>query len=215
METKSCSICKKDKPLSDYTKAGKGKYRPCCKICYKERYGEKEKLAAQRSYQNNKEERDDRNKQWRKNNKEQSKKIYKKSYEKNKDSILEKQKEIRKNNPAYYANYARNRENRDIHFKVARRLRNRIYSLMKGNKSRHTLELLGCSLEELKLHLESQFTEGMTWDNYGEWHIDHKKPCAAFDLALEEEQRKCFHYTNLQPLWKLDNLRKGDKYESS
>lgn len=212
---KFCSICKEDKPLSDYTKAGKGKYRPCCKVCYKERYGEKEKLAAQRSYQNNKKERKKMAISWRENNPERSKEIYKKSYEKNREQILETQKQIRKNNSGYYADYARNREKRDVHFKVVRRLRNRIYSLVKGGKSKRTLELLGCSIEELKTHLESQFTEGMSWDNYGIWHIDHKKPCAAFDLEKQEQQKICFHYTNLQPLWKLDNLRKGDKYESS
>ncbi len=55
----------------------------------------------------------------------------------------------------------------------------------------------------------------MTWDNYGEWHIDHIKPCALFDFTKEEQQRECFHYTNLQPLWAKDNMRKSDKYEAS
>ena len=83
------------------------------------------------------------------------------------------------------------------------------------SKSAATLELLGCSVEELKKHLENQFIKGMTWNNYGlhGWHIDHIKPCASFDLTKEEEQRKCFHYTNLQPLWAKDNLSKSNKYQ--
>lgn len=75
------------------------------------------------------------------------------------------------------------------------------------------MELLGCTIEELRTHLEAQFQEGMTWDNYGRdgWHIDHIKPCSSFDLLKEAEQRECFHYTNLQPLWAKDNLSKGAK----
>jgi hypothetical protein len=59
--------------------------------------------------------------------------------------------------------------------------------------------------------LEKQFTKGMNWKNYGKWHIDHIKPCASFDLSLEHEQKLCFHFTNLQPLWAKDNIRKSDK----
>jgi hypothetical protein len=72
--------------------------------------------------------------------------------------------------------------------------------------------LLGCSVSFLKGFLEAKFTEGMTWQNHGEWHIDHIKPCASFNLLDEEEQKKCFHYTNLQPLWAAENLSKGCKY---
>lgn len=78
-----------------------------------------------------------------------------------------------------------------------------------------TLESLGCTIEELKTQFESQFTEGMTWERFmsGEIHIDHIKPCASFDLTKVSEQRKCFHHTNLQPLWAKDNLRKNDKLD--
>ena len=58
-----------------------------------------------------------------------------------------------------------------------------------------------------------KFVSGMSWENYGKWHIDHIKPCASFNLLEEDEQKKCFHYTNLQPLWAKDNLKKGGKYE--
>lgn len=102
------------------------------------------------------------------------------------------------------------------HTKISKNLRSRIHAALKqanGTKSAHTLELLGCDIEFLRQHLSNQFTEGMTWDNYGEWHVDHIKPCAAFDLTDPEQQRQCFHYTNLQPLWARDNLSKSCKWE--
>ena len=74
------------------------------------------------------------------------------------------------------------------------------------------MKLVGCNSKELKEHLESQFIEGMNWNNYGEWHVDHIKPCAAFDLSDPIQQKECFNYTNLQPLWAKDNIRKSDKY---
>jgi hypothetical protein len=74
-----------------------------------------------------------------------------------------------------------------------------------------TMELTGCSLEELTQYIESKFITGMSWENYGEWHIDHIRPCASFNLEDIEEQKKCFHWSNLQPLWAKDNLRKGSR----
>ena len=98
----------------------------------------------------------------------------------------------------------------DINFRILCNLRIRIWKVLKGiNKSKHTLELLGCSLDFLKQHFESKFIPGMSWSNYGKWHIDHIKPCASFDLSKPSEQKKCFNYINLQPLWALDNLRKN------
>ena len=67
-------------------------------------------------------------------------------------------------------------------------------------------------MSNLIIHLEKQFKPGMTLDNYGEWHIDHIKPITKFDLKNENELRKCFHYKNLQPLWAIENIKKGDKY---
>lgn len=102
----------------------------------------------------------------------------------------------------------------DGQFKIRKNIRDRMRSAMKGkSKSKNTMELLGCTIEELKTHLEKQFTHGMNWDNYGKkgWHIDHILPCASFDLTDPEQQRKCFHYTNLQPLWATDNYKKKDK----
>jgi hypothetical protein len=80
----------------------------------------------------------------------------------------------------------------------------------KGVKSEKTVSLLGCSLPELRVHIEKQFQAGMTWENYGPvWHIDHKRPCASFDLSCLDQQKFCFHFTNLQPLFAKENLRKG------
>ena len=75
------------------------------------------------------------------------------------------------------------------------------------------LKHLGCSVNDLIAHLQAQFEEGMTWDNRSEWHIDHRRPCASFDLLDEEQQKMCFHYTNLQPMWAADNLLKSDQYD--
>jgi hypothetical protein len=98
----------------------------------------------------------------------------------------------------------------DPGFRITARLRARIYSVLKfGYKSAKTIELLGCGIEELKTRFERQFTKGMNWENIGEWHIDHIIPCASFDLTDPEQQKQCFHYTNLQPLWAKANISKG------
>lgn len=83
-----------------------------------------------------------------------------------------------------------------------------------GSKAHKTTELIGCTVDQLRDHLQAQFTEGMAWENYGRngWHIDHIRPCASFDLADPDQQRTCFHYSNLQPLWAADNIRKGAKW---
>jgi len=111
--------------------------------------------------------------------------------------------------------YEKNRKLTDAEFKLVCSLRSRLGSAIKrqnSNKNNNTIELLGCSISFLKGFLEAKFKEGMTWENHGEWHIDHIKPCASFNLLDEEEQKKCFHYTNLQPLWASENLSKGCKY---
>ena len=80
-----------------------------------------------------------------------------------------------------------------------------------AKKSAITFSLIGCSIEFLKDWIQRKFKRGMTWNNHGDWHIDHIVPCSAFDLRTKEGQRTCFHYTNLRPLWAADNLAKGDK----
>jgi hypothetical protein len=108
--------------------------------------------------------------------------------------------------------YNKKRRQSDINFKIRHYLSTRLYQGLKGfNKSKKTMDLLGCSIDKLKKHLEKQFMDGMSWSNYGKWHVDHIKPCASFNLSKPSEQRKCFHYINLQPLWAKDNLVKGDR----
>lgn len=99
--------------------------------------------------------------------------------------------------------------------KLEKRLRNRLWGVLRGERKLcSALELVGCSIEELWQWLEKQMLPGMTRENYGKWHVDHKIPCAWFDMSNESEQRKCFHYTNLQPLWATDNMRKGARFSA-
>ena len=76
-----------------------------------------------------------------------------------------------------------------------------------------TLELLGCSINEVRVHLENQFIGEMSWENSGEWHIDHRRPCASFDLTNLDDQKICFHYSNLQPMWAAENMFKSDSFD--
>jgi hypothetical protein len=105
-----------------------------------------------------------------------------------------------------------NKRKNDIGYRILISLRSRIYKAVnRGDKSKTTINLIGCSIDDLKIHLASLFQSGMSFDNYGEWHIDHKMPCSIFDLTSHEQQKVCFHYTNLQPLWAKDNLAKSNK----
>lgn len=100
-----------------------------------------------------------------------------------------------------------------IECNIRRRILNALTTTKKGKiyKSDSTFELLGCDVKYLMEYLENKFLPGMTWENYGMWHIDHIRPCASYDLSDPDEQKKCFNFTNLQPLWAKDNLKKGKK----
>ena len=116
----------------------------------------------------------------------------------------------------YFKNWISKKRKIDPNFKLKQQLSHRIYLALKNkgaSKSKRTMKFLGCTVSELWQHLENKFQPGMTRENYGEWHVDHIKPCALFDLTKDDEQAACFHYTNLQPLWAVDNIRKGKKYE--
>lgn len=115
----------------------------------------------------------------------------------------------------YKREWEKRREHTDLDYKLSKRLRHRVCQAMRGFgiKSARTPELVGCTVPELRSHLEKQFRPGMAWENYGPiWHIDHKRPCARFDLTDPAQQRECFHYTNLQPLFAEENLKKGAQY---
>jgi len=131
----------------------------------------------------------------------------------NRDRILASVKLYKKTNRAAINSQAAKSYKNNPEALIARRLRNRLgNALMKchTSKSDHTLALLGCSLKQFKQHIESQFKEGMNWDNHNEWHLDHIVPCSSFDLTIPEQQQRCFHYSNLQPLWAFENLFKSD-----
>ena len=103
----------------------------------------------------------------------------------------------------------------DIQFKLGLCLRRRLYMAVRNNhRSGMAVRELGCSIAELRQHLERQFKPGMTWENWGlgGWHIDHIRPLASYDLSDTEQVRAACHYTNLQPLWAGDNIRKGGQF---
>lgn len=105
-------------------------------------------------------------------------------------------------------------QKKDINFVLKKNFRSRFFNALKdSHKHSSVLKYLGCSIKEVKTYLESKFQPGMTWDNYGTkgWHIDHIVPLERFDHTDEHQIYKAWHYTNLQPLWWQDNLRKGSK----
>ena len=137
------------------------------------------------------------------NNKEKENKRSSEYFKKNRTTVMLQRKEH--NKIRYHS---------DVNYKLKHNLRRRILKAIKvngGEKTKSTMDLIGCSVDFLKTYLEAKFLPGMTWDNHGEWHIDHIWPCSIFDLSDYQEQKFCFHYTNLQPLWAKDNLLKGNK----
>ena len=105
------------------------------------------------------------------------------------------------------------RYHEDEAFRLITLLRCRTRNALNGRaKAGKTIDMLGCTPEFLKAHLESLFTDGMAWGQRGKWAIDHRYPIAAFDLTDHKHQRYCFHWSNLQPLWTEVNLAKSDKY---
>ena len=153
-------------------------------------------------YLKNIEKRKESHKKWREKNKEHRKE-YLKKYDKNRT----KEQKLKH----YEARKKRLKKNPSE--KIAGSIRTRIYLALKGKaKSSSSLKLTGClNWEQVWEHLEKLFKSGMTRENHGLWHIDHIIPCSSFDLTKPEEQAKCFHYTNLQPLWASENLSKGNR----
>lgn len=160
----------------------------------------------------------ERSRRWRLRNLELSRKRCReatlKNYWKNRAAIAEK-----RNSPEWKIKRALQRKSRrqkDLSFRFTELLRNRLYRAVTKTGETRTASfkiLLGCSIPELRAHLEKQFRPGMTWENYGPvWHVDHRRPCANFDFSDPEQQKVCFHWTNLQPLFAEENKRKGASY---
>ncbi len=159
-----------------------------------------------------------REKEYRKNKtteqKEKDKQLKKEWEIKNRDVLKDRYLDRKRKNRRDWCNM---KSATDIGFKILKNLRSRTRWALKSNgakKVAKTEVLLGCTIEYFKEYFSSLFTEGMTWERFmnGEIHIDHIKPCKLFDLTNEDEQRACFHYSNLQPLWEADNLKKSDNY---
>lgn len=187
--TKFCRGCFQIKEKRYFAKAPKAndKLRPKCAQClYREKKGKY--IEYNKSYQE----------KYRKENAVTLRKYFAERYQIHKESINEKAKKRLAENP---------------HARMAANLRSRMNKALHGIcKSQKTIDLLGCSIEDFILEMELLMTSEMNWNNYGSfWHIDHIKPCHMFDLTDPEQQKLCFHYSNLQPLDGPENISKSDK----
>jgi len=206
----------------------------------RKRNKEKAKKQMKKYYENHKEEIQEYAKQYREEHKEEilrkKKKYYqshkkeaKKYQQEHKKEIAGQKKKYREEPKKYFKEYMKKykkthkeeinkhlkeRRNKDINFRMVNNLRSRISKALKRNtKSLSTMSLVGCGIEYLKYHLQCQFKQGMSWDNYGYygWHRDEIIPCSGFDLSKASEQRNCFNYMNLQPLWTKEHRIKTTK----
>lgn len=208
MLTKICSRCKLKKSVDQfYKRAGtKDGLRYVCKVCCSEN--------AKTYRQVHKEQIKEEHKKYRKDHKKERKEYDRKRYQNNKEKILEQTKKYRQEHKKELNLYFRNRRKMDINYKIACNLRIRLWDVLKGcPKLATTVELTGCSIEFLRDYLQKQFKSDMNWKNYGKWEIDHIRPCASFDLSKPSEQKKCFNYKNLQPLWTKENRSKSAKFQ--
>jgi hypothetical protein len=192
MEKKICSKCKEEKEVCDFYKCPKkdGEVRTKCKLCMNE-YSFKYSL----------------------NNKENIKKIKQHYIDNNQQKVKQSKKEWFIKNPKYQKEWCLNNYQTDIIYRLKSIIRARLRIFIKSKnttKNNSTFDIVGCTPEFLKEHIEKQFKEGMSWELMGKYiHIDHIIPLAS--AKTEEEIYKLCHYTNLQPLWAEDNLKKGDK----
>jgi hypothetical protein len=128
------------------------------------------------------------------------------------DHVKQLNKEYFNNNKSTIYSRRQLRKQNNVNERLADSVRARLRAALKGSyKSGMALHELGCTVGMLKQHLSAKFKHGMSWDNYGEWHIDHIKPLSAFDLSDPEQISVACNYNNLQPLWAKDNLMKGSK----
>ena len=221
MTTKKCSKCKHTKNVSDFTK---DKNRPdglfvYCRECKKtEQKKEYEKnkeriLNYQREYylENTNKIKSNVSNYYLKN-KEKNKEKAKIYYQNNIESRLLYAKQYRENNKEVRNEKEKIRKKTDVIYKLKHLVRNRINKYLKVknyNKTNSAFIYIGCTPHELKIYLEQKFNSGMSWDNQGKWHIDHIIPLSS--AKTEEELYKLCHFTNLQPMWASDNIKKGAK----
>lgn len=205
---RQCKTCLQEKALDDFYKSKEGAVKSRqCKACTCART---RKYASER-----KEKYAEYGRNHRKQNPEAAYKASKKWNEANREKRNKIMRNYRANNSEYHLAWSRDylkKRLEDPSFRAVDRARTRLKFIMRGrHKHKASRKLLGCSPAQLRAHLESLWLPGMSWDNYGlyGWHIDHKIPCSAFDLTQPAQVEQCFHYTNLQPLWAEDNLRKG------
>ena len=194
---KQCVSCKIKKNLSEFSKNIKSKdgHQNSCKSC-----NQKER---KKWYKINK----DKTKEYYESNKDRIKE-YQKSY-KSLSSVKERTKEYQQK---YHKDYRKKRRKKDPLFKLKDNLRSRTAAAFRNkgySKDTKTMEMLGIEWNVVKMHMERQFKEGMSWDNHGEWHIDHIIPLASANTP--ERIKQLCHYSNLQPLWASDNIIKKDK----
>jgi hypothetical protein len=217
MKTKVCSKCGIEKTVEEFGNRSKSKDGKSgqCKVCHNLRSAEyqkknyKECLERQKKWRNkNPDWGNSRTKKWISENPEKRKESVKKWREKN----PEKRKKYRDSYKTRKHQQRKERREKDPVFNLINRVRCRLWkyiNILKIRKNNTTFDIVGCSPEFLKEHLEKQFKVGMTWENKNKWHIDHIVPLSSANN--EEELYKLCHYTNLQPLWAEENLKKSNK----
>jgi hypothetical protein len=220
--TKICPKCKLEKTFNEFYKSKNtknGLHSQCieCKKVYLRQNAEKIKQQRKeyRRVNNNKIKQQD--KEYRKLNVDKIKRLSKEYSKKNRNKIKEYRKLNANKMKKYKTEYDKKLRNCNLLYKFKSNIRALIRGSFKRNKMKNfkkttkTETLLGCTISQLYEHLEKQFQEGMTWENHGRhgWHIDHRIPLAS--ATTQEEVEKLCHYTNLQPLWAIDNLKKRDK----
>jgi len=214
---KRCSKCKIEKPFNEFNK-NSNKRDGCshyCKECKKLRRQALEHKEKMKSYRQTLEHKEKMKllRQTIKYKESKKSRRNQEGYREDHREYMRKrsQLDIRKE---YMRKYQKNRRNTDLVFKLNKRLANAIYLSLKGNKNgRHWEELVEYTLGDLMKHLESKFLFEMTWENYGQWHIDHIRPISSFKFTSynDLEFKQCWSLSNLQPLWAIDNIRKSNK----
>ncbi len=174
-------------------------------------------LLWKRYYKKHKDRLAKNNKLRRLENKQYYKQYEKDRYAKDPGFYKTKHKNYSRTNRETVNKYIRNKYENNLQFKLKCILRARLRSALKNNqKFGKTLDLIGCSIPDLKIHIEKNFKSGMSWNNwkYKGWHIDHVIPISLFDLSKAEEVLKACHFTNLQPMWSLENHKKGNRLDT-